>query len=206
MGFNHLPQRRSIRLKGFDYAQAGAYFVTICSHERELLFGSVIEGKSIPNHLGNIVIDCWELIPIHFPNIILDAFILMPNHIHGVIMITEPDVGAGSPRPASTKIPSGAETAPLQRPALGQIIAYFKYKSTKQINQKQATPGSRVWQRNYFEHIIRTEKSPNAVRNYTEGNPLRWDLDRYNPKATGQDPEALNLWNLLTTERGINPI
>ena len=206
MGLKHLPQRRSIRLKGFDYAQAGAYFVTICTYKRKLLFSSVVEGKSIPNHLGNVVIDCWGLIPTHFPNIILDTFVLMPNHMHGVIVITEPNVGAGSPRPASVETPSGAETAPLQRPTLGQIIAYFKYQSTKQIDQRRCMPGMRVWQRNYFEHVIRTERSLHTVRNYIEDNPLRWDLDRYNPEATGGNAEALDLWNLLTTEGRINPI
>jgi putative transposase len=259
MGFKRLPRRRSIRLKDFDYAQAGAYFVTICSHNKKLLFGSVIEGKSIPNHLGNIVIDCWGLVPTHFPNIILDTFVLMPNHIHGIIMITEPDVGAGSPlpaseeaasgaetaplqsqsnvgvgsprptsvetpsgaetaplppqsnvgagspRPTSVETPSGAETAPLQRPTLGQIIAYFKYQSTKQINQRRCMPSARVWQRNYFEHIIRSEKSFHAICEYIENNPPRWDMDRYNPKATGRDPKALELRNLLKIEGGIIP-
>ena len=207
--------RRSIRLRGYDYAQPGAYFITICAQGQESLFGKVVDGEMILSDWGRLVVACWEEIPTHFPNVDRDAFVLMPNHMHGIIIITE--VGAGSPCPAPAM---GAETAPLQsrvvgagspcptstvttiqKPTLGQIVAYFKYQSTKQINQRRGTPSTRIWQRNYFEHIIRTERVLQTIRRYIQNNPARWDLDRYNSAASGPDPDARDLWNLLKTSQ-----
>jgi REP element-mobilizing transposase RayT len=112
------------------------------------------------------------------PNIALDAFVIMPNHVHGVINL----VGAGLPRPYNDEIPS-----PSKQPTLGQIIAYYKYQSTKAINVMRLTPGARFWQRGYYEHIIRNDSALSRIREYIVNNPLRWELDRENLHASGKD-------------------
>jgi REP element-mobilizing transposase RayT len=171
--------RRSIRLKGYDYSQPGGYFITIVTRDRACLFGEVVDGEMRLNDVGHMVHQQWADLPNRFPNIDLDAFIVMPNHIHGVIVITDaPTVGAGSPRPYTS------------RATLGQVVAYFKYQSTKRINAAGGTPGVRLWQRNYYEHIIRSEDSLNRIRQYIADNPARWAFDRENPEATTLEPEA----------------
>jgi len=175
--------RRSVRLRGYDYSQAGAYFVTICTPDRACLFGDVADGVMRLNDAGRVVERCWHEIPIHFPHVELDEFVIMPNHVHGVIVI----VGAGSPRPyvaSGAGTITGAETAPL-RATLGQMVAYFKYQSTKHINIMRGTPGIPVWQRNYYEHIIRDDESLNRIREYIINNPMQWALDRENTDVVG---------------------
>jgi putative transposase len=183
--------RRSIRLRGYDYSQAGAYFVTIVTQNREPLFGEVINGEMRLNESGACVMRWWEDIPRHFPGVDTDAFVVMPNHVHGIIVITDADnVGAGSPRPDApippqntpgTDAVAGADAAPRQRPSLGNVVAYFKYQTTKTINAMRQTPSARIWQRNYYEHIIRDEASLNRIREYIANNPLRWAADPENP-------------------------
>ncbi len=91
--------RRSIRLKGYDYSQPGAYFVTVCTQDSAFLFGEVVNGVMVLSGWGRVVVACWRGIPEHFPNVELDASVVMPNHMHGIIIINANDVGAGSPRP-----------------------------------------------------------------------------------------------------------
>jgi REP-associated tyrosine transposase len=229
IAFNHgmnihpvSKNRRSIRLKNYDYSKNGGYFVTVCTQDREILFGEIAEGRMKLNRLGEIVDRIWNQLPIHFPNIQLDQFVIMPNHIHGIIIITPipppqgavtaplhfhrvkikrnaPNsngiVGAGFPRPPlpiPIPPPKGAETAPLQKRPLGQMVAYLKYQTTQHINKIIGLPGKRIWQRNYYEHIIRNEYTLSKIRKYIAYNPLRWELDRENPRGTGID--AFDLW------------
>lgn len=179
--------RHSIRLKEYDYSQAGAYFVTICTKDHECLFGEIIDGEMRLNEWGHLVSDVWVEIPNHFTNIELDAFVVMPNHVHGIILIVDgASVEAGLPRPynktmSGAKTHLSAETAPLRKRTLGQIIAYFKYLSTRRINEICSNLGAPIWQRNYYEHIIRNEKSLDKIREYIAGNPLRWADDEENP-------------------------
>lgn len=157
--------RRSIRLKGYDYSSEGAYYVTIVAQGRECLFGEIVDGEVILNEYGKIIQKWWNEIPIHFPNVELGAFVIMPNHVHGIIFIFEERRGEVlSPRenPNNNNLNAndqGGETPPLRKPTLGQIVAYFKYQSTKEMN-KIETPNAitRFWQRNYYEHIICNEK------------------------------------------------
>ena len=158
------PRRKSIRLPQYDYSTCGAYFLTICTHGRENVFGDVIDKKMALNETGKIVEKCWLAIKERFPAVELDEFSIMPNHMHGIICI----VGARSPRPKL-----GAETAPL-RQTLGRIIAYFKYQSTKNVNSMRNMIGFHVWQRNYWEHIIRDERDLDGIRQYIADNPLQW--------------------------------
>ncbi len=187
-------RRRSIRLKGYDYAQPGAYFVTICTHGRAMLFGRVVDGEMALNAYGEIVREEWfrtaQVRP--YMELFPDEFVIMPNHIHGIVWIV--DVGARRRRsPPPEK---------LCRPVPGSlptIVRAFKSAVTRRINALRGTPGAPVWQRNYYEHIIRTEPALDAIRRYIAANPLRWHLDRYNPTATGTDPMARDLWRLLKT-------
>jgi len=179
--------RRSIRLKGFDYSSEGAYYVTIVAQGRECLFGEIVDGEMRLNEYGKIVQKWWNEIPIHFPNVELGAFIIMPNHVHGIIYIIEERRGEVlSPRnnPNANNLNAnnkGGETPPLRKPTLGQIVAYFKYQSTKEMNRIE-TPNAitRFWQRNYYEHIIRNEKELQQKTDYILDNPSRWDEDEEN--------------------------
>ena len=176
--------RRSIRLKGYDYTQPGAYFVTICTHGRKMLFGRVVDGEMQLNEFGEIVREEWFRSPDIRAEIELfpTEFVVMPNHIHGIVWIVETDTDVG----AHSRAPLRRDRAPLHRPprSLGSFIAGFKSVVTKRINALRETPGARVWQRNYYERIIRDERALNAIRRYILTNPSRWSLDRYNPQST----------------------
>jgi REP element-mobilizing transposase RayT len=157
--------RRSVRLEGYDYSQDGAYFVTICTRDRALLFEN--------EEVRAIVEQCWLGIPDHFPTVQLDEWVIMPNHLHGIVVIVDcrgtacraPTVEFGNPTPGS----------------LSTIIRSFKSAVSKRINILRDTPGASVWQRNYYEHVIRTEDELNRARQYILDNPLQWVMDENNP-------------------------
>ena len=178
--------RRSIRLKEYDYSQVGLYFITICTQKHLCLFGKIEEGKMILNEYG--IIAEKELIKTSEmrPNIHLDEFIIMPNHIHGIIEITN---RRGTMRrapsmhryPTSYRAPKVEQFGKPTSNTIPTIIRGYKSALTKQINILRNQPGVPVWQRNYFEHIIRNEKEMNETREYIINNPLKWDLDKQNP-------------------------
>lgn len=172
------PNRRSIRLQGYDYTQPGAYFITIVTQDRECLFGEVADGEMRLNEAGRVVEQCWLAIPDHFPRAALDAFVVMPNHIHGIVWI----VGArhAVPLPGDVPIPTEQFGKPIPG-SIPTIIRSFKSATTKRINEYRQTPGLPVWQRNYYEHIIRDDDELNRIRKYIANNPLQWALDRENP-------------------------
>jgi len=179
--------RRSIRLRGYDYTRPGAYFVTIVTRRRECLLGEIVDGKMVLSEYGRIVAEEWERTALVRPYVRLDEFVVMPNHIHGIIWIVGDDaVGATRPVGATRRVaPTGSTTG--GRPtgpragSLGAIIAQFKSAAAKRINQIRGTPGVPVWQRNYYEHIVRNERALNAIRQYIRNNPARWTDDRENP-------------------------
>nr|WP_315862938.1 transposase [Thermosynechococcus sp. NK55a] len=300
--------RRSIRLKGYDYTQPGAYFITICTHDRACLFGEVVEGQMRLNEAGHIAQQCWTDIPNHFPHIQLDEFIIMPNHVHGILVIVHHvhHVGArhavpphgmpphgmpphgmpphgmpphgmpphgmpphgmpphgmpphgmpphgmpphgmpphgmpphgmpphgmpphgmpphgmpphgmpphgmpphGMPphgMPPHGMPPHGMPPPPMASPnptveqfgkpvhgSLPTIVRSFKSATTRHINILRGTPGAPVWQRNYYEHIIRNEDALHRIRQYIATNPLRWHLDRENADRTGRNPDE-KMW------------
>jgi REP element-mobilizing transposase RayT len=195
MGLEPKDRRRSIRLQNYDYAMAGAYFFTSCTQDRLSLFGRVRDGKMHLNEAGQMVWEEWNSLPTRFARIILDAFMVMPNHIHGIIIITaSAEPGAHTP---------GREGA---APSLGQIIGPLKSRTTVEYGRGVRTKGwprfsRRLWQRNYYEHIIRTEDSLNRIRQYILENPLRWHLDRDNPDRTGDD----DVWEALFAAQGNSP-
>ena len=178
---NEIHHRHSIRLKGYDYSQAGYYFVTICTRNRESMFGDIMDGKMDLNDAGRMAEAAWDDLLKRFPNIELDTFGVMPNHIHGIIII----VGAGLALPKQ----GAASSAPTKdiSPRLGDVVRAFKSVSAINVNRFLSRLGVPLWQRNYYDHIIRNEESLNRVREYIETNPLRWELDRENPHRKGED-------------------
>ena len=169
-----LYDRHSIRLHNYDYTQPGAYFVTLCTLKREYLLGDITEGTLRLSPLGLVIEECWQALPQYFHAVELDAFVIMPNHVHGIICIVD------TPR---------ADDAPSQRHgsapgSLSAIVGNFKAISVRRINQLRGTPGAAIWQRNYYEHIIRTSRELEAAHKYIVDNPLKWSLDRENPAAS----------------------
>ena len=177
--------RRSIRLKGYDYSQAGAYFITICTQDRACLFGDVVDGEMRLNDVGGMVHDEWLRTADMRPNVELDAFVVMPNHFHGIIILHPDGRGTLQRTPTTTVEQFGKPTSNT----VPTIVRLFKSASTKRINEHRGTPGVSVWQRNYYEHIIRNEESLNRIRQYIYENPARWDMDRNNPHAIESEPE-----------------
>ena len=173
--------RRSLRLRGFNYSSEGAYFVTICTQNRECLFGGVVDGEMRLNDVGRVVQIVWNGLSERFPNVELDAFVVMPNHVHGILVI----VGAGQALPvkgAASSAPTGSVSSTLMK-----LLRTFKSISAIQVNRLLSSSGQPFWQRNYYEHIIRNEESLNRIREYIATNPLRWELDRENPRRKGED-------------------
>lgn len=187
--------RRSIRLKGYDYSQAGAYYITVCTQDRECLFGNVTDGQMQLSDAGRIIQSVWYALPQFYEDIELDAFVVMPNHVHGVVVIG-PAVGAihESPEPAIHKSPlPPVRVAERRRMLLSKIVGRFKMVTGKQINVLRATPGRPVWQRSYYEHIIRNDESLKRIRQYLADNPAQWDFDHENPGVEAIHESPLQL-------------
>jgi putative transposase len=174
-------RRRSIRLKDYDYTQHGAYFVTICAYNRQCWFGEVADDRMRLNARGETVVECWSQIPEHFPGCELDEFVAMPNHVHGILLIVEQEdkrvQGAGAACCAPTNTPVRGVVRPG---SLSAVIRSFKAAVSRQINAAGDSPGEVLWQRNYYEHIIRNEDELNQIRQYIAENPLKWSVDREN--------------------------
>ncbi|MBN1408630.1 MAG: transposase [Calditrichaceae bacterium] len=197
--------RRSIRLKGYDYSQSGWYFVTICTQKREILFGDVVIGTMKLNDAGEMVKSIWNEIPKYYPGINIDDYQIMPNHLHGIIHI----IGTGpvgiDPRVYPDKInmdkslgkhrdlpqqsqeiteSKGQSQGIAPTISLPTVVQRFKSLTTNRyidgVNQKGWQPfNGKLWQRNYYEHIIRNEDELIQIRNYIIDNPLKWTMDKY---------------------------
>jgi len=177
-----IHHRRSIRLKGYDYSRAGAYFITICTHGRECLLGDLSDGVMRLNEYGNIVRDEWLKTGKIRHNVVMDEFVIMPNHIHGIIIITDHRRGDRPVAPTPEPIPA---SGPKPK-SIGSFIAGFKSTVTKQVNELRGAPGAKLWQRNYYEHVIRDEGDLNRIRQYILDNPARWAEDENNPDRLGR--------------------
>jgi putative transposase len=186
-------QRRSNRLRGYDYAGAGAYFLTIATHRYRHIFGEVVDGVMYPNEAGSVAVQCWKNIPTHFPHVLLDEFVIMPNHVHGIVIIPgehNPDSGCI----ASVLGQGAAQIALLmQRPldpmlfpdrklphgtskTVGSIVRGFKIGVTKWMRSN--TGIEHVWHRNYYDHIIRDHRALANIRRYIRNNPAAWTKRR----------------------------
>jgi putative transposase len=198
--------RRSIRLPGYDYTQARAYFVTIVTHNRENIFGEVVDGEMRLNGFGEIAKREWERLPKQFKHIELGAFIIMPNHVHGIIIIHDNRRGTADlhnqdnpqdPHRRGTadfpnqdnpqdprRAPTTTTTEKFGKPVSGSIPTIMRsYKSAVALRVNYARPGDStpVWQRNYYERIIRNEREMGAIWRYIQSNPARWADDNENP-------------------------
>jgi len=185
--------RRSVRLNGYDYGQSGAYFVTVCAQDRQCLFGEVVDGEIRLNDAGRMIERWWFELNHKFSTVETDEFVIMPNHFHGIIVIVDVPVGADLRVGPDSE---GAHTgAPLRAPAfaprrvpLPTVVQWFKTMTTNEYLRGIKTSGlvpfpGRLWQRNFYEHIVRDDVSLNRIRQYILNNPVRWEFDRENPAA-----------------------
>ncbi|KKR07646.1 MAG: hypothetical protein UT32_C0008G0001 [Parcubacteria group bacterium GW2011_GWC2_39_14] len=178
MAFNHINYfRRSTRLPGYNYARPGMYFVTICTHKKEMLFGEIKSNQIVLSDLGDNVEYYWKEIPKHFPNTTLQEYVVMPNHFHGIIVISATltaDVGVQNFEPLHRLIPHNAFQKIIPK-SIGSIVRGFKIGVTKwsRNNGKNYI----VWQRNFYEHIIRNEIELLNIKKYIINNPQEWAND-----------------------------
>jgi REP element-mobilizing transposase RayT len=195
-----LHHRRSIRLVDHDYASPAAYFVTVCTRDRQNLFGCIEGSVMTLSEYGEIVSDTWRWLEGQFAGIVLDEWVVMPNHLHGIIVRREGEVEAAS-RESSTMAASPTaltqanprtlamgSPAPVAGPRpkpLGGLIGAFKTVTTRRINDLRQSPGARVWQRNYWEHIVRDDVDLIRIRAYIVGNVANWATDSLNVDARG---------------------
>lgn len=192
------PQRRSLRLRDYDYTSAGAYFVTICVANRACFLGEIVDSVMHLAPLGRIVAEMWLALPGRFPVVDLDAFIAMPNHFHRIIVLNEfqiPNVptrvGAKQAPPAAKQpelqnkggadITSRTSSATTAAPSLSRVIQAFKSISAIACNRVSGREGQPFWQRGYYDHVIRDEHELNQIRAYIASNPARWTEDSEYP-------------------------
>jgi len=171
--------RRSLRWRGHDYSSPGAYFVTICASSH--LFGRVRTGEMLLSRFGEIARQCWVSIPNHFLHVRIDAFVVMPDHVHGILLL-----GARYPRTdAIGRIAPGS---------LGAVIRSFKSAVASQINALRGAGVGRIWQRNYFDQVVRNGDHLNRVRRYIRDNPASWERNRsVNLLGAGENAEQVKM-------------
>jgi len=153
-------RKNSLRLQGYDYAQAGAYFVTILAHQRRQLFGSITDGIMSLSKLGECVCLCWQRIPQHFPAVELDVSVVMPNHLHGIVVL---------------------HNVQEQAPSLSAVVNSFKGAVTRLARREDVglDLDMSIWHRSFHDHIIRNEADLNRIREYVMFNPARWTADTF---------------------------
>ncbi|MCF6267379.1 MAG: transposase [Desulfuromusa sp.] len=194
-----IHKRRSIRLSGYDYTSAGFYFITVCVQDRECLLGEIANGEMVLNAAGRMVERIWQELPDNYPGIGIDTYVVMPNHFHGIIVIND-DVGAGpracpglEPDPRACPDSHGSQGeghpqggAPTEVLSLPDVVHRFKSLTTARyrqgVNHHNWPPFTgKLWQRNYYERIIRNEDELHNTRQYIRDNPMQWEIDDENP-------------------------
>ena len=185
-----IHKRQSIRLQGY------LYFITICCYERECLFGNIINSQITLNNFGELIKEEWLKSAEIRKEIELDEFVIMPNHFHGIVIINQEinrdfiknnveasdnNVGANGRSPLRQEIQSSPPKISMKPKSLSSLIAGFKSATTKKINMIRNTPQNPVWQRNYYDHIIRNDESLTRIREYLQNNPLSWENDQLHP-------------------------
>jgi putative transposase len=190
---NQIPKTRrpSLRLRGYDYTRAGLYFVTSVTRRRGALFGEVIDGEMRLNRFGEIVEQAELDLPRHYPNVELGEFIVRPNHFHGIIILNDSSKGesvqADVPIPVETLagqevLPAGAKTRPYRKNrGLSESVRAFKSFSARRINLLRKKQGIPVWQRGYYDHIIRNQQDLELTWLYIQSNPGQWPEGEENP-------------------------
>lgn len=187
MKYNRQKQRQSIRLKRYDYSSPGAYCITICIQNRACLLGEIHRGVVQLSDAGRMVQQAWLQLPERFPQIALDAFVIMPNHIHGILVLTNP-VGASLVGDQNGGRAPTRDAPTESRPILGEVVGAFKSITTHEyaiaVHHHNWEPfDKRLWQRNYYEHIVRSEERLQTLREYILNNPTSWELDQLYPHS-----------------------
>ncbi|MBK6342583.1 MAG: hypothetical protein IPF41_08355 [Flavobacteriales bacterium] len=212
-----LPQRATIRWQGYDYANVGAYYLTLCTQDRSHRFGRIVDGVMHPSPIGEWAQRCWDAIPEHMPHVDVGEFVVMPNHVHGIVIIRQrlvdvdgvrarhdaPDTTTNAPNTTAWNVPGihdaadppphdprARHDAPLRDPrkppgiphgALGQIVASYKSAVTRMAYRDGLLPnGTPVWQRNYWDRVIRDDGEYERIAKYIRDNPANWKGDRFN--------------------------
>jgi putative transposase len=165
--------RRSTRLPEYDYASPGAYFVTVCAHDREPLFNDHV--------LQRIVEQTWHDQQDRFPGISLDAFVVMPNHVHFILWLNPVGAPLAGAQGAGR---AGASPAPTLAQVVGSFKSIVAMRWLKWLERNAPGRSGRVWQRNYYERVIRDEDEIGRIREYILHNPLGWEFDGANPDRT----------------------
>lgn len=164
-----LPKRKANRLKRYDYATPGAYFVTVCTQDRRCTLSRIPVGDGFPvpgipaaqpTDAGRIVERCVHGLPDRYPGLRVEKYVIMPNHIHLIIRIGRCEAGAPAP-------------------ALGGVMGWFKYQTTREINAQTGAAGRRFWQRSFHDHVIRDETEYRLIGQYIDDNPAKWKEDRF---------------------------
>lgn len=185
--------RQSTRLRGYDYTQAGAYFVTMVTYQRACLFGEIVEGEMRLSRAGKIAQWEWQNLPQRFRFVELGAFVVMPNHVHGILIFhrqgtTQPahkmsDVGDDSLQETTKTSADGSPRPCGPKPgSLGAVVGQFKSRVTKRIWKMPSWRGKPIWQRNYHDRIIRNRRELDAIWRYIEANLINWAEDSQNPR------------------------
>ena len=183
------PRRKPTRLTGYDYSSYGGYFVTICSHEKRCLFGKVLNDAVVLSALGRLVNEHWLAIPRHYPHISLDQYIVMPNHLHGILMIVQ-ETGGSSASPThgmQASVQGGSSIKSRMQP-ITRVIGDFKSGVTREFRKSNPTWQGQIWQRGFYDRVIRDERDLHEIREYIVFNPLKWELDRENPNSQRKSP------------------
>ncbi len=184
-----LHRRRSIRLANYDYSSPGLYFVTLCTQDKALLFSEMSNGQPLLNAAGQMAEFWWKRLPGKFPGLLLEEFVVMPNHLHGLLALTK--------LPESGK--PGRAAAPLtkvQPPALSRVLQWFKTMTTNAYFRGVRQAGwpavrGKLWQRNYYEHIVRSAEAGRRIAAYILENPQHWPVDIENPEAKQLTPDPI---------------
>jgi putative transposase len=153
---NALPNRRNPRWHNYDYHQSGAYFVTICTHERLHLFGHVANEIMHLSAYGDIAAQDWTALTQHYPHLELDLFVVMPNHMHGILLFIDPAAAS-----------------------LSNVVGAYKGGVSRRVNALRSTPSAPVWQRSFHDRIIRSQQELDMIRQYVDTNPAQWTADRF---------------------------
>jgi REP element-mobilizing transposase RayT len=176
---NRIHHRRSIRIPDYDYSQPGAYFITMITHGRDRLFGEVRDGKMQLTEAGQIVWEIWNSLPGRYPQIGVGTACVMPDHFHGIVNILPSSVRAFYEMPL---LKTGITQMERRRMTLPLVVGYFKMNTAKRINLLRGLEGVPVWQRNYYEHVIRSDEDYGRIRSYIESNIENWEEDEENPR------------------------
>ena len=173
--------RRSIRLPDYDYSQPGAYFITLVTQGRERLFGEIHDSEIHLNEAGQIVWEIWNSLPVRYPQVSAGTAIVMPDHFHGIVIINESSVPVG----AVHELPRRGITDQIERRrmTLPLVVGYLKMNTAKRINLRHGMEGVPVWQRNYYERVIRDDEEHRRIHSYIQSNVENWSRDKGNPVA-----------------------